>query len=128
MKGGDVTGLTRDPNNTDTSLRAESPLFLLWEQGRAPPFPPSRLPTRAVKCFLIDSYKTKKGKMKMIKITESKIEALKSNNKGWNKQVLSLIGVNWPPKKGWKKELVNKNSEISKTIYEKAQSLKNSHL
>ena len=35
-----------------------------------------------------------------------KIERLQSPNGGWTKKALAELGVSWPPKKGWKKELL----------------------
>lgn len=41
-----------------------------------------------------------------LKITTQMIEASKSPSGGWDKNQLKLIGVPWPPPKGWKSEVV----------------------
>jgi len=37
---------------------------------------------------------------------EQLIDSLKSENGGWSKASLAKLGVEWPPKKGWRKELI----------------------
>lgn len=32
-----------------------------------------------------------------------------STNGGWNKEQFSLIGIPWPPQKGWKSSVIMKN-------------------
>ena len=39
---------------------------------------------------------------------KDKIESARTKNGGWTKETLQSLGVAWPPKKGWKKELVEK--------------------
>jgi hypothetical protein len=39
-----------------------------------------------------------------------KIESLKSDKGGWNKEDLESLGVSWPPPKGWKEEVVRNNT------------------
>ena len=38
----------------------------------------------------------------------ARIELLKTDNGGWTKEAFESLGVSWPPKKGWKKELLNR--------------------
>lgn len=40
------------------------------------------------------------------KITEEEIESQKTDNGGWNRETLAKWGVAWPPKKGWKADLL----------------------
>ena len=40
------------------------------------------------------------------KITEEDIESRKTVNGGWTRATLAERGVPWPPKKGWKAELI----------------------
>lgn len=43
----------------------------------------------------------------MVKRTEAELEALKSRNGGYNRATLKMLGVPWPPPKGWRKALLN---------------------
>lgn len=50
-------------------------------------------------------------------ITKSLIENAKTENGGWTKYQLNLIGVDWPPHKDWIKKVIGKkitkeNSEL----------------
>lgn len=47
----------------------------------------------------------------MTEITEEYIESLKTENGGWTKESLELLGVPWPPPKGWKKKLLAEVNE-----------------
>lgn len=38
--------------------------------------------------------------------TELYINYLKSDKGGWNMISLSIMGIKWPPKKGWRKSLI----------------------
>ena len=49
-----------------------------------------------------------------MQITEEEIEAAKTNNGGWTKEQLEQWGVPWPPKKGWKNKLLERNKIMSK--------------
>ncbi len=40
------------------------------------------------------------------KITIEQLEACKTEKGGWSKETLTLLGVPWPPPKGWKKKLL----------------------
>lgn len=37
---------------------------------------------------------------------QEKILSLKSSNGGWSKESLALLGVAWPPPKGWQRALI----------------------
>lgn len=37
-----------------------------------------------------------------MKITSSFIDKNKTKNGGWTKRQLEILGVSWPPQKGWK--------------------------
>ena len=43
-----------------------------------------------------------KGTEPMMKVTEDLIKAGETAGGGWNRHQLELIGVAWPPVKGWK--------------------------
>lgn len=45
----------------------------------------------------------------------NKIESLKTVNGGWTRESLKSLGVEWPPRKGWKAELLEKAKQ-SETI------------
>lgn len=62
----------------------------------------------------------------MAKITENLIEMGMSDKKAWSRAQLALIGVEWPPLKGWKSRIIGK--EISEADAEKFVKLNNSHL
>ncbi len=52
-----------------------------------------------------------------MKISKEFILSGKTKNGGWTKEQLALIGVNWPPEKGWMKRIEGKeitNSQASK--------------
>ena len=62
----------------------------------------------------------------MTTLTEELIEQARSKNGGWSKQQLEIIGVDWPPTKGWKKNITGekfKESKINAFI-----ELKNDHI
>lgn len=44
--------------------------------------------------------------MDTLRITLEEIEAQKTENGGWTKDTLAQWGVSWPPKKGWKADLI----------------------
>jgi hypothetical protein len=55
------------------------------------------------------------------------IEIAKTKNGGYTKKQLEIIGVDWPPKKGWKREFKNKKIFISENeFYEFLEIGKNS--
>lgn len=39
---------------------------------------------------------------------KEKLELLKTSKGGYTKEALKSLGVSWPPKKGWKTELLKK--------------------
>jgi hypothetical protein len=41
-------------------------------------------------------------------ITSELIEAGRSERGGWNKSQLALLGVSWPPQRGWKVRVVGR--------------------
>jgi hypothetical protein len=41
--------------------------------------------------------------------TAAEIEAAKSVRGGWNKETLAKWGIEWPPKRGWRKRLIASN-------------------
>lgn len=45
-------------------------------------------------------------------ITKEIIDQGKSKNGGWTKKQLSILGVSWPPEKGWQNKIIGK--EIDK--------------
>jgi hypothetical protein len=47
----------------------------------------------------------------MMIITNEFLDENKTPNGSWRKKQLELIGISWPPQKGWKKEVIGK--EIS---------------
>lgn len=61
-----------------------------------------------------------------MKLTEQTITALMSINGGWNSEVLELIGVGWPPVRGWRKRI--DGTEIPDETYNRALVIKDSHL
>lgn len=44
-----------------------------------------------------------------MKVTKEEIMAAQTPNGGWTKETLAKWGVAWPPKKGWKAELIKKS-------------------
>lgn len=47
--------------------------------------------------------------------TSEEIEANKTVRRGFTREQLESWGVAWPPTRGWKRELLRRNSEASKT-------------
>jgi len=41
-------------------------------------------------------------------ITEEYLESLRTKKGGYTKKNLKKLGINWPPRKGWKKQLIGK--------------------
>ena len=61
---------------------------------------------------------------KRITLTHELIEAgvtikTGSGNGAWTKDQLSILGVSWPPKKGWKTKLVKHGHKVSREEYER---------
>lgn len=42
----------------------------------------------------------------MRKYTKAEIDALKTPNGGYDRATLKMLGVSWPPMKGWKRALL----------------------
>ncbi len=45
-------------------------------------------------------------------VDEELLSEGKSDNGGWTRPQLKILGVAWPPKKGWKKRMVRKRRVI----------------
>lgn len=54
-------------------------------------------------------------------LTDEHIEGARSEKGGWNKHQLHILGVAWPPPKGWKKKLAG--SEIDPEVFEEFRRL-----
>lgn len=52
-----------------------------------------------------------------VTLTKNHIEMAKSARGGFSKRQLALLGVSWPPKRGWKKKIIGKT--IKKSSIEK---------
>ena len=61
-----------------------------------------------------------------MRLTYQNIEALKSLNHGWNSAVLELLGVSWPPVKGWRRRIIGK--EVTDFAYKTALEIRDTHL
>ena len=61
-------------------------------------------------------------------LTEDILNKGKSKNGGYSKKQLELIGINWPPIKGWKKKCYSGNYFISSKNILKFISLKDKHI
>lgn len=42
-------------------------------------------------------------------VTDEILESAKSSKGGYSKKQLALLGVDWPPKTGWKKAMLGKS-------------------
>jgi hypothetical protein len=47
-----------------------------------------------------------------VKLTHTHIEQAKSASGGWTKEQLRLIGVSWPPAKGWRLQVVGRELPV----------------
>lgn len=47
-------------------------------------------------------------------LTKKDIENLQTGNGGYNKKTLALLGLKWPPKKGWKNKVIGKEVDDKK--------------
>ena len=61
--------------------------------------------------------------MNNIKLTDKNLHALGTNGKGFNKKQLHILGISWPPKGGWLKQLIG--TEITNEQYQTLLSLRN---
>lgn len=52
-------------------------------------------------------------------ITQELIDSLKTPAGGWTKSSLQTLGVAWPPKKGWQKEIIGR--ELNQTLPDESQ-------
>lgn len=50
-----------------------------------------------------------------MKLTRESIEAGKTDNGGWTGEQMRVLGVEWPPTKGWTHRLIGK--EVSEEVY-----------
>lgn len=57
-----------------------------------------------------------------MKLTEQRIDAGRSERGGWSRKQLALLGVDWPPKTGWKQRVIG--DEISEDKYRQFLRLK----
>lgn len=65
-------------------------------------------------------------------ITPSLIAALQSGNGGWSRDALAILGVAWPPRKGWRTKVIGKRVKILQgsldAALERAQNVRNRSL
>lgn len=40
-----------------------------------------------------------------------------SERGGWNRAQLAVLGIAWPPAKGWKAELIRKDARLSNDVH-----------
>lgn len=59
-------------------------------------------------------------------ITEELLIKGMSINGAWSKKQFKLLKVNWPPKRGWKKEIIG--TDIKKDRMDEFISLKDQHI
>ena len=50
-------------------------------------------------------------------MTKEEIEKYITSNGGYTKETLAKLGVDWPPKRGWKKNLITKKSNYKRVSY-----------
>lgn len=62
----------------------------------------------------------------MRQLTEEDVLMAMSSNGGWSAAQLKLIGVEWPPEKGWKTRAVG--AEFDQSTIESFIGLKDKHL
>ena len=60
-----------------------------------------------------------------MKLTETLLDGLMSDNGGWTRMVTSRLGVNWPLTSGWKRKLLRSGLEISEEEYIALRRLRN---
>ncbi len=61
-----------------------------------------------------------------VKLSHELIESGQSDHGGWSQEQLALLGVEWPPLKGWKKRIVGREVQAGNVL--KFLKLKNAHL
>jgi len=62
----------------------------------------------------------------MVKLTKEMLTSGRSKNGGWSKPQLALLGVTWPPKKGWL--LASVGMIVSQQVADEFLALKDRHL
>lgn len=50
--------------------------------------------------------------MEKLKITKQFLKENRTENFGWNRNQLDVLGVTWPPRKGWLKRLIGKEIDL----------------
>lgn len=60
-----------------------------------------------------------------MKLTRQMIDSGRSDNGGWSKEQLRMIGVSWPPKLGWPAKVTG--TEITEETFQQFLKLKNRH-
>jgi len=63
---------------------------------------------------------------KMIRITVDLIQAGRSRRGAWTRKQLALIGVAWPPPKGWKRRIIGE--PILESVATEFVALRDCHL
>ncbi len=61
-------------------------------------------------------------------VTRELLESGKSKNGGWSRRQLEIVGVMWPLKKGWRRQLHKKARLITESELAEFVSLKDKHL
>ena len=52
-------------------------------------------------------------------VTKKHIELAKTKNGGWTKKQLEILGISWPPYKGWKNDVIKNHIIISNELLNK---------
>lgn len=62
-----------------------------------------------------------------VRITDELIDAGSSRQEGWTKEQLALLGVAWPPPKGWRRDILGRpiDAEAAARFVELAKNGKN---
>jgi hypothetical protein len=63
-----------------------------------------------------------------MKLTKQAIDALKSKNGGFSREIAAALGVPWPLATGWKEKLIAAGKEISDDEFARLLALKDAHL
>lgn len=53
-----------------------------------------------------------------ILLDDKTIESFKTIDNGYTKQQLHILGIQWPPIKGWKKEILKRKVYITRKEYD----------
>ncbi len=62
----------------------------------------------------------------MVKLTKKKIREMASDRGGFGRAQLDVLGISWPPPKGWQRGLVGRL--ISGALFDRVKGLRNVHL